>query len=67
MQPNNIYRINEKAIHQFSGNAEGFDVAVEQIKGRGVYITMDTPKYELPIIVEQLRKRQSGWICFIDE
>jgi len=67
MKPNNIFRINDKAIHQFSGNAEGFDTAVEQIKHHGVYITMVTPKYELPIIIEQLRQGKNGKLCFIDE
>lgn len=66
MKPSNIYRINDKAILQFSGNAEGFDVAVEQIKHHGIDIPKDTPQSEILIIVAQLRQGKNGTLCFIE-
>lgn len=67
MKPSNIYRINDKAIHQFSGNAEGFDTAVKQIKHHGVYIDSNTSKDEIPILVKYLRQGKNGTLVFIDE
>jgi hypothetical protein len=65
----NIFRISDgKPIIQFQGEAQGWDMCLEHMKRKGVYISKNVWQADLAQIAARLRRpKESGYLCFIKD